>query len=283
MITHIHPKTTTGAVALTVADLSRSVEFYRSGLGMQVHLEMEGTAYLGAGGQDLLVLSVQPGAQPVQGVTGLYHFALLLPSRQELARMVRHLQAAQIQLTGTVDHAVSEAVYLADPDGHGIEISWDRPRDVWQVRNGVVKIASDELDMKSLLAEGEEGWLEWEGLHPETVIGHVHLHVADLAAAERFYTEALGMQVTARYGKAALFVSAGGYHHHIGLNTWAGEGAPAPPPDAARLLWAEIRFPDEAALAEAVERVAAAGVALESRDGGWLAHDPSGNALLLVC
>ncbi len=283
MITHIHPKTTTGAVALTVGDLARSVEFYRSGLGLQVHLEMEGTAYLGVGGQDLLVLSEQPGARPAQGVTGLYHFALRLPSRRELARVVRHLMAADIALTGAADHAVSEAIYLADPDGHGVEIYCDRPREEWQVRNGVVKITADRLDMEALLAEGDDEWLEWEGMQAETVVGHVHLHVADLAAAERFYTEALGMQVTARYGKAALFLAAGGYHHHIGLNTWAGEGAPAPPADATRLLWAEIRFPDQEALHEAVERVAAAGVALESRDGGWLAHDPSGNALLLAC
>jgi len=283
MSTPIHPNTTIGATALTVTDLGRSLDYYQRNIGLHLRQRSNGTAVLGAGERDLLVLTEQPGAKSVQAHhTGLYHFALLVPSRVELARTLRNLIDARTPIGGASDHAVSEALYLTDPDGHGIEIYRDRPRDEWQFPAGTLRMTIDPFDMEGVLAELKGNEPVWNGFHPATIMGHIHLHVAHIPAAEHFYTDVLGFDLMVRYGGQASFIAAGGYHHHMGLNTWAGVGAPPPPADAARLNWFEVRLPDAAALQAVVERVRAANLSLDALENGWAVRDPAQNLIHLV-
>jgi catechol 2,3-dioxygenase len=276
----IDPATRIGAVHLTISDLRRSVRFYETHLGLSVHRRDDRTAWLGAGGADLLILSQCETAPRVRGTTGLYHFAILVPSRADLARSLRRLIATETIMQGAADHGVSEALYLADEDGNGIEIYRDRPREQWPIAGGQLKMGADPLDLEALLAEAgraDSGAV----LPPATVIGHVHLHVSRLEEARAFYVDLLGFEVMQRYGPSALFVAAGGYHHHIGVNTWAGVGAPPPPPGAIGLKHFVVQLPDEAALAEVADRLRAAGITPEPHDDGLLIHDPANNAILL--
>lgn len=285
MNTSLLPATThIGSVALTVASLDESLPFYRDVLGFAVASRTDATATFAAGSSDYLVeLAELPGARPKpRHSTGLYHFAILVPSRLELARALRRLVMADWPLQGVADHGASEALYLADPDGNGIEIYRDRPREQWPQRNGQLEMTTDPLDLGDLLQELDRSPRSEAGLPPETVIGHVHLHVGNLAAAEAFYGSLLGFDVMQRSYPGALFVSAGGYHHHLGLNTWAGAGAPPPPPDAAGLRFFTVVVPDEAALAAILARARAASVAVEQQAAGWLLHDPSQNGVLLA-
>ncbi len=276
----IDPATTIGSIHLTIADLRRSVGFYEANLGFTVHRRDDRTAWLGAGGPDLLVLTQCETAPRVRGTTGLYHFAILVPSRADLARSLRRLVKTNVVLQGAADHGVSEALYLADLDGNGIEIYRDRPKTEWPYVGGHLRMGADALDLDDLLAEksgpGDDG-----GLAAGTIIGHVHLHVRSLADAERFYVNLLGFDLMQRYGPSALFVSAGGYHHHIGLNTWAGVGAPPPPPGAIGLRHFVVKMPSAPALAATSERLRAAAIPTESVGEGLLVQDPAGNAMLL--
>lgn len=279
----IHPQTHMGRVHLTVADLGRSLDYYQQGIGLALLRHDGRTVYLGAGERELLVLTEQPGARPTRRTTGLYHFALLTPSRLELARTLQHLIDTETPIYGASDHAVSEALYLTDPDGHGIEIYRDRPRDAWEYTNGRIKMVTEPFDADGVLGELNGRTLPWTGLHPNTIMGHVHLHVANIPAAEQFYAELLGFEVMAHYGSSASFVSAGGYHHHLGLNTWAGEGAPPPPPDAARLLWYEIVLPETAVLTQLVSRLQSAQISVtQNTDDVYQFSDPAGNGIRLV-
>lgn len=270
-----------GVVRLVVSDLERSLNYYRQRIGLRLHSTESGTARLGADDTVLLELVEQPGARPVQrGHTGLYHFALLTPSREALSRVLNHLLATQTAIDGASDHRVSEALYLSDPDGHGIEIYRDRPRREWPFTKGNLAMTTDPLDARGLMA-ADRSKAPWEGIDPATVMGHVHLHVADLAAAEHFYVDLLGMDLMQHFGNQAGFVSAGGYHHHLGLNTWAGAGAPPPPQDAARLLSFELTVPDADNLAGLVAHLRDGGVAVSETPAGWHAADPSGNHVIL--
>lgn len=278
----IHPATTPGAVSLTVSKLSRSLSFYQENLGFQLHRQEEKRAFLGAGGADLLILNENPKARPLRrGQTGLYHFAILTPSRFALAQSLKQLADTQTPVQGFADHNVSEAIYLPDPDGNGIEIYRDRPRSEWEYVDGKIRMGTDPLNLDAVMVELKNKEAVWKGLYPETVIGHVHLHVSDLKPAQHFYCDVLGFNLMLRYGPSALFVSAGGYHHHLGLNTWAGVGAPPPPADSIGLNWYEIVLPDQAALDEVVNRVKAAEIAVEERSDGVLVRDPSENGILL--
>lgn len=282
-ITPIHPETHMGAVALIVTDLNRSMRFYHESLGMHAHRRTETQAWLGAGADDLLVLTEQAGAKPVQrGHTGLYHFALLMPNREELARVLRHLIDTRTPLQGMSDHGVSEAIYLGDPDGHGIEIYRDRPREEWPVEDGALQMTLDPLDVPGLLGEVTSGKIVWHGMPPGATMGHVHLHVASLSQAEQFYCGVLGFGFMQRMFNQASFVSAGGYHHHLGLNIWAGLGAPPPPDDAARLDWYEIVLPTTEAFNAVLKRLQDAGIAVEKEAGRATLHDPAQNRLVLV-
>jgi catechol 2,3-dioxygenase len=277
----IDPGTRIGAVHLTISDLRRSVRFYETHLGFTVHRRGERTAWLGAGGPDLLILSQCETAPRMRGTTGLYHFAILVPSRLDLAHALRRLVATDTMMQGAADHGVSEALYLADEDGIGIEIYRDRPREQWPVVAGELRMGADPMDLEALLAEA--GRADGPaGLEAGTVMGHVHLHVSRLEEAHAFYVGLLGFELMQRYGPSALFVAAGGYHHHVGLNTWAGVGAPPPPPGAIGLKHFALALPDDRARAALVERVRAAGIVAEPLDGGLLIHDPAKNALLLT-
>jgi catechol 2,3-dioxygenase len=231
-LTLIHPETAPGPVELTVSDLERSRRFYLEVIGLEEVAAPEGV-WLGAGGGPLLVLHGDPSAPPrPRFSTGLFHMAFLLPDRVELGRFLHRLSDSRWHLDGASDHLVSEALYLSDPDGIGIEVYRDRPRSEWGIGgDGQVAMATLPLDLESIAAEARAG--ATPKVAAETRMGHVHLNVAGLTAAEAFYgPDGLGFDVTARNYPGALFVSAGGYHHHIGMNTWLGEGAP-PPPDGA--------------------------------------------------
>lgn len=279
----IPAQTAVGPVALTVSSLARSVDFYEGVLGLSVAHRDGPTAVLSAGTTALLGLREVPGAsRPARRATGLYHFAILMPSRPALARALMRLLESRYPLQGASDHLVSEAIYLADPDGHGIELYADRPRDRWPRRGERVQMATDPLDLEDLLGEAGAPEAGRRQVDPATVMGHVHLRVADLGESEAFYSGVLGFEVTQRDYPGALFVAAGGYHHHIGLNIWGSAGAPPPPPDALALRWWAIRLPDDQALGAVVERVRAASIGHARTDAGWLVRDPSQNLIILA-
>lgn len=272
-----------GAVHLTVAHLDAAVAFYTGRLGLVVQARAPGLARLGASGGDLLVLWERPGAQPSRGTTGLYHFAVLVPSRRELAVALSRLVASRTVLQGASDHGVSEALYLGDPEDNGIEIYRDRPNAEWPRSDGRLAMISEPLDLDGVLRElpPTEAQPIERPVAAGTTIGHVHLHVADLDAAMRFYVDLLGFDLTQRYGRSAMFVAAGGYHHHVGLNTWRGQGAPPPPPGAAGLREFEVVVPGRNDVDRAASGLRSAGIEVESDEGSILVRDPSQNTLRL--
>jgi catechol 2,3-dioxygenase len=231
-----------GAVHLSVADLGRSLDYYRTQIGLDVLAEEDGVARLGAGGRELLVLHEEPGARPADGFSGLYHYALLVPGRRDLARWLAHAARDRVALTGLSDHAVSEAIYLRDPDGHGIELYADRPRELWEGK--VMELLTTvPLDTNDLLSELDDPATEpFDGLAGGTVMGHVHLRVAEIEPTVAFYGD-LGFELMAQLGRSAAFMSVGGYHHHLGANTWESAGRPQAPPGHATLLHATMLVP----------------------------------------
>ena len=275
--TRLAPETRLGAVELTVTDLDRSVGFYEDAIGLQEHRREDGSAALGAGGEDLLVLAEKPNAVKAGRHAGLYHFALLHPSRLELARAAARLAATRTPIQGASDHGISDAIYLPDPDGNGIELAADRPREEWPDLS-VMSGGPDPLDLGALLEPVAEEEPQ-PSVDPATTIGHVHLHVGDLDAATRFYRDVVGFDVMTHL-PSAVFVAAGGYHHHVGLNTWRGPGVPPAPDNAVGLRHFTIVLKDVAELDALRARAGEAGVSVEDTLEGPLLRDPSGNALL---
>lgn len=286
----IHPGTSIGAVHLTVSDLERSLIFYRQQVGFEEVWRRGESAGLGVSNHALLVLHESPDAPRPHRTTGLYHFAILVPSRLDLARSLRHFADIGTPMQGFSDHHVSEALYLADPDGIGIEVYRDRPREEWLGPDGRFHMTLNPLDVEGLLQEadadrraaGASSATEWPGLAPETTIGHVHLQVSFIEDSERFYREVLGFDLTQRFGESAIFLSAGGYHHHIAANVWAGIGAPRPPEGAIGLKHFEVVLPSTAALADVARRINAAGVGADLSQDAVSVRDPSGNRIELV-
>ncbi len=277
----IHPQTIVGAVHLNVRDLDRLLAYYEERIGLRFHWRDGRRAGLGVGERDLLILDEDPAARETTGTAGLYHFALLLPSRRELARALRHLAARETPLSGFADHLVSEAIYLSDPEGNGIEIYRDRPRNEWRRdARGTLQMDTIALDVRGLMATVAEDAEPWTGMPPGTTVGHIHLHVGDLAQSDAFYVGVLGFDLVLNYGHSANFISAGGYHHHIGYNLWAGRAHR--PADALGLRWFDVRLPDDDALAAVRERLTEAGVAGSQEGDGWLVADPAGNRVRLV-
>lgn len=268
-----------GRVRLQVADLDRSVAYYEGVLGWRVLDRSGARATLGVEGDGapLVELRERPGAAPAprRGRPGLYHYAILLPSRAALGAFLRHL-SERGERAGASDHLVSEALYLQDPDGLGIEVYADRPRSEWRQRDGQLLMATEPLDVADL--ERAAGSASWDGLPPGTTIGHVHLHVGDLRRAEAFYHEALGLDKTVWSYPGALFLSAGGYHHHLGLNTWAAEARPAGEGDARLLDW-ELLVPSAEDVAEASASLRSAGYRVETSPDGAVSTDPWGTGL----
>jgi len=249
-----------GAVHLTVADLDRSLAYYETQIGLRVHARDGG-----------LVLTEEPGAKPADGYSGLFHFALLVPERIDLARWLAHAARDRVALSGLSDHYVSEAIYLRDPDHHGIEIYADRPRELWEGQVGT-RLTTLPLDTNDLLATLEDPLSESvEGLAAGTVMGHVHLSVANVPQSIDYYRDVVGFGLMAQLGDQAAFLSAGGYHHHLGANTWQSAGRPYAPEGYARLTQMTIVLPDQAARDAVAEQL-----------GGSEVLDPSGIPVTLA-
>jgi catechol 2,3-dioxygenase len=270
-----------GAVELTVADLDRSLRYYGGQVGLELLRRDGRTASLGAGGAKLLGLVEEPGASPAGRYAGLFHFAVRVPERADLARWLAHAARDHVQLVGLSDHFVSEAIYLTDPDGHGIEIYHDRPRDVWEGRVAS-RLTTEPLDVADLLGELDDPASEpFDRLPAGTDMGHVHLQVADVEESVAFYRDVLGFELMAELFRSAAFLGAGGYHHHVGANVWHSRGAPTAPSGTAALRHATIVLSSEADRDLAAARVADAGGEPAVGDGGVLVRDPSGIALRL--
>jgi catechol 2,3-dioxygenase len=278
----IHPATDVGLVALTVSDLERSLAFYTDVMGFALLRKDAGEAVLGAGDVPLLALRELPGAPHApQSATGLYHFAILVPSRADLGRWLRHWLVLGLPLPGQGDHLVSEALYFSDPEGNGIEVYRDRPRAEWRWANGQVQMATDPVDIRGLLAEAEAEGKPWEGMPSGTKIGHMHLQIGDVERARAFYADLLGFDVVAQM-PSALFVSAGGYHHHIGMNTWHSRGRGPAPEGSAGLRYFTLRLPDVDAVAAVVARLDAAGIPHHEESGGAAFDDPWRNRIVFT-
>ena len=280
----IDPATQVGLLSLTVADLALSLAFYTDALGFALLDRAGQAATLGVTGTPILHLAEQQGARPWPrdraSYTGLYHFAILLPTRTGLGRWLRHWLSLGYSLPGQGDHLVSEALYLEDPDGNGIEVYRDRPRDQWPHVDGQLRMASDPVDIRGMLEEADSANLPWTGLPTGTHLGHIHLQVGDIAQAAAFYHDILGFDIVVQM-PGALFISAGGYHHHIGMNTWHSRGATPAPAGSAGLRFFTIDLPSEAARAAVVARLDAAATAHTEAAGSILVRDPWQNTIAL--
>lgn len=280
----IHPGTQVGLLALSVADLGRSLEYYTKAIGFSVLEQRESQAVLGVGETPLLVLMEQPGAtqwpRGGRSYTGLYHFAILLPTRADLGRWLRNWFSLGMTSIGQGDHNVSEALYLEDPDGHGIEVYRDRPRSEWQWVDGRVQMGTGPVDIQGAMADADAEGQPWNGLPEGTRIGHVHLQVGDINEAAAFYHDVLGFDIVASM-PSALFISAGGYHHHIGMNIWHSRSASPAPEGSVALKFFTVEFPDEAARQAVVERVEQAGLPVGTGGESRVVNDPWGNTILL--
>jgi catechol 2,3-dioxygenase len=281
--TSIHPDTSIGLVTLRVADLKRSRRFYEGILAFQPVQQTPGRVVLGdQAKQPLLELIEVPGAAPQpRRATGLYHVAFVFPTRADLGRELLRVARAGLQV-GQGDHLVSEALYISDPDDNGLELYRDRPRSEWHWTNGMVEMATDPVDIRGLIAEGERDAEPWEVIPAGTRVGHIHLQVGDIQEARRFYSTILGFDVTADLSAhGALFVSAGGYHHHIGLNTWHSRGAKPTPANAAGLQTYVIAIPSSEGLQEVKARLVAHRVPFEEQEDSIRVNDPWSNSILL--
>ncbi|MFJ7668134.1 VOC family protein [Lysinibacillus sp. NPDC097195] len=276
---HEKPNTYVTNVEIKVSDLQRSLTYYREIIGFKV-LQQESTrATLTADGKTALltIVQLQSVEQKIRTTSGLYHFALLLPTRRDLANIITHFREAGVYF-GASDHDVSEALYLQDPDENGIEIYVDRPASDWTWRSDQVYMVTEPLNIQSILVEANGGW---DGLPANTVMGHIHLSVSNLAAAVEFYTKGLGFDIVTRYGKQALFISTGRYHHHIGLNTWYSEGAPKLGENQIGLKTYTLRLDNEVQANTLKANLRQLGAPIINMDGGFQTEDPAGNVILL--
>jgi catechol 2,3-dioxygenase len=287
----IHPKTLMGTISLTVANLENQLMFYQQAMGFKLHWRDGNKAGLGAGGADLLLLTEEPNLKKYRGVTGLYHVAYVFPNKRELAIAMARLFAIKYPNSPT-DHILTKTTYLDDLEGNGIELYCESPEDgTWKFANGKYESyrkdgswsnGREALDVDELFSHLKEDEKLDVSIPPETRVGHVHLHVRDVDEAVNFYHGILGFDIMGVAKRFQMgFVSAGGYHHHLGLNTWQGEGAPPPPPDAVGLRYYTIDLPNQTAYDEVVARVDAAGIPSNQTEAGLLLHDPSQNGVIL--
>lgn len=277
---HEKPVTYIRQVSLNVANLDRSIQFYKQVIGFQLLEQTERKATLTANGVDsLLALHVPENPHPKQRQrTGLYHFAILLPKRKDLANFLQHLRNLNIPF-GASDHSVSEAIYLNDPDGNGIEVYRDRPDVKGERAEDRIHMTTDPLDQASLLQEVTKEWTE---LPEDTILGHIHLHVSDLEKSRSFYEDGLNFDLITKY-PGALFMSSGGYHHHLGLNIWNGEGAKRPKVDSVGLKSFTIVIKNEKERKQLKENLEKMNVLVEKVADEYVVEDPSGNVIRLAC
>ena len=287
----VHPKTRMGAISLAVANLENQLEFYQKAMGFKLHWREGNRAGLGAGGSDLLVLTEEPNLKKYRGVTGLYHVAYVFPNRRELAIAMARLFAIKYPNSPT-DHIMTKTTYLDDLEGNGIELYCESPEDgTWTFKDGKFESyrrdgswsnGREPLDVDALFKHLKEDDHLDAPVPPDMRIGHVHLHVRDIQEAVDFYHGIIGFDIMGMSKEFQMaFVSAGGYHHHVGLNTWQGRGAPPPTPDAVGLRYYTIDLPNQQAYDEVVARVDAAGVATNQTEAGLLLYDPSQNGVIL--
>jgi catechol 2,3-dioxygenase len=280
----IDPATHVGMLSLIVSDLERSLAFYTEVFGFTLLERNGGNATLGVDGVPVLLLTEHAGAKPWprerRSYTGLYHFAILVPTRADLGRWLRHWLDAGQPIPGQGDHVVSEALYISDPDENGIEIYADRPRSGWQWVNGQIQMGTGPVDLRGLLTEAAQHDEPWTGLAAGTHLGHMHLQVRNIAEAEAFYHSVLGFDIVAKM-PTALFISAGGYHHHIGMNTWHSLGADPAPADSVGLRFFTIELPSAEARAAVVDRIRSAGLDYTDAGNVVAVRDPSRNTVLL--
>ncbi|GAA0453663.1 VOC family protein [Alkalibacillus silvisoli] len=277
MTFHSKPTTFVNQVTIRVTDLERSLEFYQKIVGLKVLEKTNNKADLTANGKTSILSLEQPeNPQPKQGRTsGLYHFAILVPERGDLANFVMHLADQKVRI-GASDHLVSDALYFNDPDGNGIEVYQDKDPETWTWHGGQVEMAVDPLDFDDLVKyKTDEGF---NGMPEETVMGHIHLHVSDLEKAEQFYVDGLGFDVVCRFGGQAIFLSTDQYHHHIAANTWNGIGAPQPTENSVGLQSYQIVYPDEASKEAVITRLKDMGSPVSKN----ITEDPAGNKIELV-
>jgi catechol 2,3-dioxygenase len=280
---NIHPAAHIGHVHYTVANLAQQVAFYRDILGFKVHWHDGTSAGLGAGDTDLLRLTEQPGARQIRGTTGLYHTAFLVPTRRDLAHLLKSIAETRTPIQGMTNHGTHLAIYLPDAEENGIELAWDFPRTDWPATIDEMMQRNRRLHPREVLSALEDDAPAWGGLPAGTQVGHVHLHVADLAATDRFYRETLGFGKPMDFGiDSAMFFAAGDYHHHIGTNVWQGIGAPPPPPDATGLRYYTVVLPDATARDQIVAQLAKAGISVAQNEEGLLIRDPAQNGIVMV-
>jgi catechol 2,3-dioxygenase len=275
----IHPGTTVGKVALTVRDLPMLTQFYQEVIGLNVKEQTADKTILGTANEAILELQSNPTAHLVEPSTGLYHLAILVPDRPSLAHWLYQFLSNGYQLPGASDHGVSEALYLSDPEGNGIEIYRDRPRAEWPRKNGDIQMFTNRLDFEGLMKEVPQS--KWQKMADGTTLGHVHLKVHNIPRSIEFYANVVGFDVTSNEYPGAGFVSAGGYDHHLGMNTWHSAGASPLPEGAAGLAGYTILLPNEAAREAAIANIQAAGVEVEETADGPQIHDPAGIAFIL--
>ncbi len=277
-----------GHVELRTSNLDLALNYYQKLLGFRLIQQTNDKAYLSAAGTfpAQIVLKLLPEAtdKPYR-TTGLYHLAIRLPNRREMALLLKRMLDNNISLLGLSDHTVSEAIYLNDPDENGIEIYCDRPREQWSLDGTKINMSAKHLSPKDLLIElqNKENWI---GMHPEAAIGHIHLQVSDLAACEDFYNKILGLNITQKNHPGALFFAAGDYHHHIACNTWSSKGAPPPPENTVGMEEFSIVFPDRLLLMAALNRAVDSGLLssneIDPEVNTFRICDPSGNRILLT-
>lgn len=278
---HQKPITFIGQVNLKVKDLERSLTFYKEIIGFKLLKQTGKTAELTADGNTVLLTIEQPdhAISKQEGTTGLFHFALLLPNRSDLGNVLKHFIQIKYPIQGASDHLVSEALYLADPDGNGIEIYADRHPSEWEWINNEVVMPSDPLDHENLLAQATDS--SWKELPSSTIMGHIHLHVSDLQKNRQFYIDGLGFEVVSRYGNHALFISDGKYHHHIAMNVWNGVNAPQAPSNSAGLESFTVKLSNKKQRDQIIQQLKAIGAPISEENEHLVTSDPSGNRIRL--
>jgi len=278
---HADPNIYTKSVTLKVSDLEKSLLFYKEVIGFSIASQEKKKAALCAGaGEAFLFIEELDQVEPKKmRTTGLYHFAILVPSREQLGMILNHILETGYPLQGASDHDVSEAIYLADPDGNGIEIYRDRKSTDWVWDGDFVRMDTAYMDTKGVLAASSNR--PWNGLSEGTILGHIHLHVAELKETVDFYVKGLGFDVVQKYGSQAFFLSTGHYHHHIGLNVWNGVGAPVPNKNQVGLAYYELNIPGKEKLEEIKQKLTELGATITEEAGTCYTADPSGNRIRL--